>query len=180
MKYFLPIMFFGLSYICLGNTMETLNSERSTIKIHGTSSLHDWTMDATEFSIDFDSTTEDMTHITVKVPVSKIQSDSDMMNDKTHSALKERQHPEIRFTAKNIKMTADEIEIPGQLSMAGMSKSITLHKVKHKLDKNIRILSGETDIDMTEFQIKPPSVLFMTVGKTVKVSFHIELQSTAK
>ena len=94
------VLFISTSNI-LGQEVYTAIPEGSSMKIEGTSTLHDWDMTVEKFNCDVDlilgnpSTTIEKVNFTGIS--SAISSHSSLMDNKSHDALKTSKYPEIRF-----------------------------------------------------------------------------------
>ncbi|MGQ1891131.1 YceI family protein [Thermophagus sp. OGC60D27] len=173
------------SQLVLGQVVN-LTGEASSVKVSGTSTLHDWEMSLTTFkaSAHLDKK-DDGTYFLSKAEFTAkgadLKGDKSMMNNKAHEALKVDDFPEISFYQKEafeIKEGEDEYSILGELSFAGKRKSVTIPLKISLTAQNELSISGETSLKMTDFDMEPPSVMFGTINTDdlVKVSFNLTLK----
>ena len=168
----------------------------SKLTIDGTSTLHNFTIKATELDgylvLDGTSSTGNLKDelgnvgtLKVVVPVKKLDSDKSSMNDNMDEALKADKNPDITFTLKNIAVdngktkTSDPVKVyaNGTLTIAGVSKEINVTVLGSKNKDGQLQFAGEQKINMSEYGIKPPTMFFGTVkvGDAVTVKFDLTL-----
>jgi polyisoprenoid-binding protein YceI len=104
-----------------------------------------------------------------------------MMNNKAHEALKAKKHPSISFTQdKPIEINKNQQNyfVPGQLTIAGKTNSVTIPVHLSWNEKNELKVTGDIELKMTDFDMEPPSVMFGSINTDdlVKVSFSISLK----
>jgi polyisoprenoid-binding protein YceI len=145
----------------------------STMKINGTSTVHDWTVESgiiggfvefeSEAALDTSKTASDVkAKVEVSIPARSIKSGKKLMDEIMHDALKVKDHSSIKYTLKEIKPQERKAGEPlkfdtkGDLTVAGVTKPIdmvvTLVPEGNKLKAN-----GSKQLKMTDFGIKPPS-----------------------
>lgn len=154
--------------------------KESKIFIHGTSTLHDWTSETNEISGEAKISTNpdlDISSLEFKVKAESIESGKSKMNSITYDALKTETHPFISFKLNNVKkIDNNRIYATGYVSIAGVKKLIDVTGTYFTEDNN-KVIFGTKKIDMTEFNIDPPTAMFGTivVGKEVEIEFNIKL-----
>ncbi|HJX71785.1 MAG TPA: YceI family protein [Bacteroidales bacterium] len=163
----------------------------SRIKIEGTSSLHDWDMIVKNFECDM-SVVMGNPAITVQkvsftVIASTISSHNSIMDNKTLSALKVEEYPEIRFrmtTPLKVVTQGDSFNgiASGELFIAGKTRTVSLPFSGRTISESTISISGAKKIDMTEFGIDPPTFMLgaLKTGKDVTVRFDITLKQHYK
>jgi polyisoprenoid-binding protein YceI len=155
----------------------------SSVKVEGTSTLHAWTMEGSTISGEISAPTPDdwnaPAKAVVKIPVTSIKSEHGKMDKIMADALKARTHPEIRFelTEATPASTSDKtftLKTKGKLTIAGVTKDVTLDVHGTKGADGRYTLTGTTPLKMTAFGIKPPTAMLNTVktGDDVKVTFR--------
>lgn len=151
----------------------------SSIKIKGTSTVHDWEVESTliagfmnvdgEFPSDLSTTTvpalKNLPQVNVQIPVRSIRSGKSTMDSVMHGAMKQQAHPKITYVLA--KMTPSNVErksgdplrydTKGDLTVAGVKKRIAMpiDLVQHG-EGGLRI-TGKTKVKMTDFGIQPPA-----------------------
>lgn len=157
----------------------------SDIVIYGTSNLHDWEMVVKEVksqqNILFSGGQLIIRNVDLTVPVQRIESGNSIMDGKAREALKGSTYPSIRFTAGSTTIPVSNNTfggiIRGRLEIAGVSKEVEIPVNGFVKAEKELMLKGEYVIDMTGYNVKPPTAVFGTLktGKEVKVSFTFEL-----
>ncbi len=176
-------------YLAFTSVVVTAESQwkltKAEVTIHGTSNLHDWEMQVKEVKsqqiILFSGSQIVLNNVDLTVPVNRIESGNSVMDGKAREALKAGTFSTIRFTAGEVTLPVSRNSvkgiIKGKLHIAGVMKDVEI-KVSGMISSDTKIiLSGTYIIDMTQYDVKPPTALFGTLktGKEVKISFTFEL-----
>lgn len=166
-------------------TMWSVN--KSSIKIAGTSSLHDWEMKVESVQsvqqIEINANELVIHSIELTIPVKSITSDNSIMDSKTFDALKGKQFPFVKFTATQSKLALEKGafkgKIMGMLEIAGKKRQVEIPIAGVVKSNNMLEVKGDYRIDMTQYGVEPPTAMFGTLktGKDVLVSFSFELST---
>lgn len=110
----------------------------------------------------------------VAVAVSIASFDSQNANRDSHAmevteALK---FPVISFSSTSIKQEGENLTVTGNLKFHDVTKSITFTAVS-KVKKDKIEVTGNFEIDMTEYKVEPPSLMGVATDKEIKLSFDI-------
>lgn len=162
-----------------------LNLAESKVKVFGTSNLHDWHIDGKMMSgkgnfILADGVLKSIESLTFIVESEQLKSGNSIMDNNTNKALLTN-----KFKTINYKLTAVtkinllsennySVVTEGDLMIAGTTKKITqLFNLKIK-DKKISV-QGKTKLNMTDFNVEPPTALMGTIktGAEVVVDFKV-------
>jgi polyisoprenoid-binding protein YceI len=120
--------------------------------------------------------------VKVTVPAERIDCGNGKMNDHMRNALKVAEIPTITFnlTDYDVAKSTDGIAgtINGTLDLGGVKKPISLH-ASGKTEGGMLHVNGVYELRMTDYGLKPPSLMFgrIKVGDTVKVGFDLLLKS---
>lgn len=158
----------------------------TTVTIKGTSSLHEWEMKGTTIggAIQTDPDawkTEGQKPATasVTIPVKSIRSEHDRMDRIMAETLKAATNPDIRYemtSAALLKTTGDSfvVRTNGKLSIAGVTRDITLDVNVHRTSANRYVLTAQTPLKMTDYGMKPPVAMMGTLktGDQITVAFR--------
>lgn len=161
---------------------------KSTMTVAGTSNLHDWTTSVTElkgsgvFVLEGNSL-KGINSLDVSIPVSSMKSSKgSVMDGKTYNALKYKEFSLISFKFVHIDgiektTTGYKVRATGNLTVAGIKKSVTLTVDGKVLSDGSLNFKGSKALQMTDFGVDPPTALMgaMTVGNGVTVTFDITL-----
>ncbi|WP_027136995.1 YceI family protein [Gaetbulibacter saemankumensis] len=145
----------------------TLSNQDSDLKIYGTSSLHDWHMDAEaqkgtlKFS---DPSTGQIEALTIEVEAESLKSGKSGMDKNAYKALNTKQHKTINFKLNKVVNVKDngagkyQIKVLGDLTISGVTKQVNLEFTAQITDSKV-ILTGEHPIKMTHFKVDPPTAM---------------------
>ena len=159
----------------------TLDNETSFLQVLGTSSLHDWHVQAEKQSGNLVLSDADklaISSLTFSVESESLKSGKSAMDKKTFEALNTNKFKTIEFTLTEVlsinKKTDKRFDISasGNLVINGVKKPITLKFSIEKNDK-VYILEGSHKLLMTTFGIAPPKALLGTIktGDEIEVKF---------
>ena len=181
--------------LCAAELTKFTAQPGSKVKIDGTSTVHDWTVEggiiagAMELDPAFaaDPTKAKPGKIAAKVdatiPVRTIKSGKSSMDTIMHAALKQPLHPKIEYrltelTLKETPKTADapwEFDSKGELVVAGVTNAVAFPVTMTRTDKAIKT-TGSTSVKMTSFGIQPPAPAvalgLIKTGDDVKLTFE--------
>lgn len=170
-----------------GQQQYKLSTSGSSVKIKGTSTLHDWSMDAENLSATMSAVTSDgllqkVTAVNFSCPVEKIVSnESSMMDSKAHDALKGDKYPTIKFTftdQNTVNAGNGQVNgtITGNLTMAGKTKPVKISFVGKVLGSGHIVVTGTKSLKMSDFDMEPPTAMFGTIksGDEVTIVFTFE------
>ena len=148
----------------------------SSVKVEGTSTLHAWTMEGSTIA---GEVSDSPSKAVVRIPVTSIRSDHAKMDKLMAEALKAKTHPEIRFeltetTPADTASNTFTLKAKGKLTIAGVTKDVTLDVQGTKGSDGRYVLTGTTPLKMTAFGIKPPTAMLNTIktGDDVTVTFR--------
>ena len=99
------------------------------------------------------------------------------MDNYTYEALKSEDHPYISFALKDIKsIESGKVSANGAVTIAGVTKNIAVSG-SYAYSNGKLSIKGSREINMKEFDIEPPSVMFGTivVGELVDIEYNLIL-----
>ncbi len=115
----------------------------------------------------------------VKILVSSLDCANGTMNEHLQDALKMRQHPEIALRVQSVQLGArngDNVKITanGDLTLSGQTRPVVINGVARQTATGL-VMQGEHRLKMTEFGVKPPSLMLgtMKVKDDVTVGFEL-------
>lgn len=197
MKSLLTSLLFFLS-IAVGSAVAQQNNitllEKSTMKIEGTSNVHDWTADVEQINatanfntsaLKADSMQNPVTALTLTIPVEGTESGKGGMNRRMHDALKKDKHPNITFKLSSAEITNSsdstfQLNTKGTLTIAGVSREISLPVDGSIVGDGSYKFTGSYELDMTNYKVEPPSAMFGAIQAGEKVTVVFELFFTEK
>ncbi|MFL5620007.1 MAG: YceI family protein [Gemmatimonadaceae bacterium] len=120
--------------------------------------------------------------VLVTLPAERLDCGNGTMNEHMRKAIKlpEYKSIEFRLTDYEVARDADGVSgtINGTLLLGGVTKPITL-KAEGKPEGGMLHITGAYELNMTEYGLKPPTLMFgrIKVGQTVKVNYDLLLKS---
>lgn len=160
-----------------------LSNNSSTLKVDGTSNLHDWsiTSNSQKGKITAEINGGKITKIQAlefSVATESLKSGKSGMDRNTYKALKSNQHKQITFKMTNVKSlncssaSSCKATVTGNLNIAGVSKSVDITFDMNVSGSNIT-LNGSRKVKMTDHKIDPPTAVMGTIktGNEVNVIF---------
>ena len=176
----------------VANEMLVLQPQ-SRLWIDGTSSIRSFSCKAAEVNAVVEATgpnaipqlllaDKGVKSVRVTVPAERLDCGNGTMNEHMRKAIKltEFDSIEFRLTDYDVARSADGVSgtLNGTLLLGGVTKPVTL-KADGKPEGGMLHITGSYDLDMTEYGLKPPTLMFgrIKVGRTVKVNYDLLLKS---
>jgi polyisoprenoid-binding protein YceI len=116
----------------------------------------------------------------VTVPVTGLKSGKDGLDKNMYKALLAPKHPEIRFRMAGYEVrqggSPDEmaIDAKGTLSVAGVDREVQMLTTAVREGEAVR-MRGSVPLRMTQFGIKPPTMMMGTMRTSDEVVVHFDL-----
>jgi polyisoprenoid-binding protein YceI len=163
-----------------------LDEKNSEITVIGTSSVHDWEMNATAMKASIqlsiaENSISDIVSVDFSMPTEKLKSDNNIMDKKSWDALKSDKHEAIRFDLSRVSgfSTAGDTfsgTATGNLFIAGKSRPVTIPFTGNIKTGNTITVTGAKKINMKDYNIAPPTAMLGTLktGEEVTVKFKMD------
>jgi hypothetical protein len=189
---FRPLFLLFVISTSVGNTLfaQILYKQTgiSNVTISGTSTLHEWTMSSKEakcqatFEINTDGTPTKLNSLSLTVRAESLKSDHLAMDKNAHSSLNTEEHKSITFDLKSATIVQKNIQCIGNLTIAGITKEITVDAVYKVMPNYSLLCTGSKKINMSDFEVDAPSFMFGTVktGDEITVKFSISFTAVRK
>ena len=81
-------------------------------------------------------------------------------------------YPNISFASTSVKQNGNILEITGKLTFHGITKEITLTAERKTINNQVQI-SGSFSVNMTDYNIDPPSLMAMKTDNEIKLMFSL-------
>jgi polyisoprenoid-binding protein YceI len=124
-----------------------------------------------------------VTAASITIPAAQLDCRNGTMNEHMKKALKVKEHPTIEFRIASYTLAkASEgmrAELTGTLTLGGVEKPVTVQAIgKDEGDGTLRV-TGTHEIRMTEYGLKPPTLMLgtMKVNERVNVGFDLLLKN---
>ena len=110
------------------------------------------------------------------VPVAQLDCGNKTMNEHMRKALKADKNPQISWKMTSYDVQGTSVTVDGKLTIAGKENAIQL-KGTGTAENGVIRFKGSKQFKMTEYGVKPPSLMLgtMKVGDPVTVSFDLVL-----
>jgi polyisoprenoid-binding protein YceI len=156
-------------------------SKESRLWLEGTSTVRSFKCSAGNIAMTVVAETEQSPAEMVKsasltVPVAQLECGNKTMNEHMRKALKAEANPQITWKMTSYEVQGTSVVINGKLTIAGKENAIELKGTGSADNGTIRF-KGSKQFKMTEYGVKPPSLMLgtMKVGDPVTVSFDLVL-----
>lgn len=156
----------------------------STLKVAGTSNIHDWEINAEDFQGNIDVEMKDgqlvkINALNFAVVAESLKSGKGGMDKNTYKALKTDKNKRITYQMNKVNnidcITTNECKVStsGFLTIAGTKKPVDI-VFNAKVAGDRITLSGDQNIKMTNFNVEPPTAMFgtITTGDDIKITFQ--------
>ena len=181
----IAIMFLGISSSLYAQEY-TLDSQKSSLIVYGTSNIHDWEIDAENQTGTLAIETANKLQIkklNIVLEVEGLKSGKGGMDKNTYKALNLKKYTTIEFQflsteeVSELKNGSYSFKTKGNLKISGVTKMISLEFILHKNDNEVKLV-GEKTIKMTDFNVDPPKALLGTIktGNEVTIKFNTILK----
>ncbi len=165
----------------------------SKVRIEGTSTVHDWTMDGQLIAgyLELDPAAlaspkpgKVNARAQASIPVRAMKSGKSSMDQVMQEAMKAVEHPKIEYKLTELslkeapKSAADPMQFDskGEITVSGVTKPIAMTVTIARGEDNKLKISGAAPLKMTDFGVKPPApslgLGFIKTGDDIKISFE--------
>jgi YceI-like domain len=189
----LPLLVLAPAAVAWRGASEPLNLEpQSRLWIDGKSTVRKFSCKASAFSVDVDAApgaiaavlggTKAVRTVTVRVPTEKMDCGNGTMNEHMLKALKAKDAPVIEFklTGYDVTKSAAGVQgtLNGTLTLGGQTRPIAVPAQAVDAGGNLHV-TGAYTIKMTEYGLKPPSLMMgtMKVDENIAVNFDLFLKN---
>ena len=163
----------------------TLPGNGSLVKIDGTSSIHDWTVEGKmiggsmemdpAFDADF-KTLKSTPKVLVKIPVRQLHDTTRQkgMDEVMYQAMSATNSPNIEYRLIELKpKDGGKFEATGSLSVAGVTKTNTMTFTFERMDNSNIKVSGSISMKMSDFNVRAP--VLGVAGVSIKTGDEVKL-----
>jgi polyisoprenoid-binding protein YceI len=170
--------------LCAQTIYKIADSKNNNMKLSGTSTLHDWTMNAPVFSSEaqFVLTGRQISllkALTFSLAVADLKSGESGLDKNAYKALKSGDHQNITYKLSSATVSADGnkflIKTHGSLTIAGVTKEVSIDvSAVVNADETITC-TGSEKLNMTDYQVKPPKFMLgaMKTGNAITLDFTL-------
>lgn len=163
-----------------------VNNEASNLSVLGTSTLHDWKINADTIEgsaelVKKGETLTDIKSLKLNVPIVSMHSGLDAMDDHMRTAMTANNSSSVMFTLTKVnKITPNSIngytiQAEGDLTIIGNTQPVRLQVTLAKKEDGSCRFFGETMLNMMDYKVAPPTAEMGSIKteKDVKVVFDV-------
>ena len=167
---------------------------QSRLWVDGSSTVRSWSCSATQINATIEAGAPSAVEaviagekavkvVDVKIPIEKLDCKNGTMNEHMRKALKAKDAPVIAFTVTSYDVAKGASGVAGtlngQLTLGGQTKPITVKAAGAAGPDGTLHVTGAHELAMTEYGLKPPTLMLgtMKVGDKVKVSFDLYVRN---
>ncbi len=157
----------------------------ATIKVLGSSNIHDWTMASSamesrgEFKFD-DGSFRSLSEFSFSIDAKSLKSEHESMDNRTYKTIKADQYPTISYKLNSAVITLLQknkymIKATGDLTIAGTTQTVVLNVTAVVNPDNTITCTGSQKIKLTDYKIQPPSFMLgaMKVTNDLTIQFNL-------
>ena len=163
-----------------------------SLRIEGDSTLHKWTSTATVVAMTFtlaDGAPQNLSEalkaskirsMDVKISVAGLKSGESGLDKNLRKAMDADKYPDVVYHLDHYEMTAGSADgvmtakTSGQLTISGQTKPVTID-VEFHLGQDAASLKGSYTLEMSDYGIKPPSLMLGAIKVRDPVTIRFEL-----
>lgn len=162
----------------------------SRLWLEGDSSLHPFSSTATALLVSFTLeapgpvpaalAAKAPVRMSVRVPVEGLKSAHAGLDKNLRKALKAGEHPDIVFEMRSYTVSGASVTAEGELTVAGKARAVVL-QARYEPREGRILVEGAQPLKMTDFGIKPPSMMLGAIktADDVTVKYRLELEPAA-
>ncbi|MCC5938183.1 MAG: YceI family protein [Lunatimonas sp.] len=156
---------------------------KPTLKVSGTSTLHDWDMVSDQATGSArltvsGSAVQAINSASLSMPAESIKSGKRQMDGNAYKALSTDRHKDVKFQLTEAKKQGNKWLISGTLELAGVKKPVTFDSNVNVAGSKVTIQSS-TSFKLTAFGIDPPTAMLGTIKTGDDVTLSIEMTLSA-
>lgn len=134
--------------------------------------LHSWTGESKEITsvILSDEKRNIISQVAVLVKISSFDSQNANRDSHVMEVTEALKYPSITFTSTTIKAENNKLTVTGTLNFHGVNQTISFDADKNMINDKAEI-TGNFIVKMSQFNIKPPSLMGVATDDAIKISF---------
>jgi polyisoprenoid-binding protein YceI len=115
-----------------------------------------------------------LSRLDVAIPAATLRSVKGDIDDNMHKALKVKEFADIRFRLRVVEAEAAGYRAAGWLTIAGVEKDVSFLVQVQRTGAGL-VVTGSTDLMMTDYGINPPRAMLGVLKTNPKVTIRLEL-----
>ena len=151
-----------------------IDLEKSFISYDGKHPAHNWTGISKEIkgSFMFDQDQPILSSVDLYVPVFSFDSRNSNRDSNMLDVIEDYFYPSVSFTSLSVTKEEDQYYINGVIFFHGIKKEVML-PVDFIVDNGIIVVDTNFDINLSDYNIKRPSLLTIRMKDKIKITFHL-------
>jgi polyisoprenoid-binding protein YceI len=185
-----------MTAILIGATSQNLRAQTTyklspgkdaTIKILGSSNIHDWVMTSSatlesqgEFKFDDKNQLQSLRSFSLSLTAKSLKSEHESMDNRTYSTIKADKYPNITYKLTLAVVTQAQknkylVKTTGDLTIAGVTQTIAMTVTIIVNADNTLSCTGSEKLQLTDYKISPPSFMLgaMKVTNDLTIQFSL-------
>lgn len=178
-RYFFAVILLIFTFPVLGQQVFSISGPQ-TMKVSGTSTIHDWEMISNSginggaSLLVENGELKGIESLSIEMPVNSLKSGKNSMDKNAYEALVIEKFPTIRFELTELKeIKGKTVKANGQLTISGKTNLIPM-EVAYEIDGNSISFSGTQAITFREFGVDPPTAVFGTIKTGNDLMLHFD------
>lgn len=110
--------------------------------------------------------------VSVSAQVKTFNSGNPNRDDHAMEAIKARKHPTVGFASDSVRKEGPAWRIHGKLTFAGQTRPVHFTVTEKKEPGKVRV-AGAFTVKLTDFGVKPPSLLFISAEDKLDIRFDL-------
>jgi polyisoprenoid-binding protein YceI len=176
----------GFSSLLKAQTSYKLASNPDvSIKVLGSSNVHDWVMTSTTMESQGEFTFEGASLSALhafkfSLAFTSLKSEHTSMDNRTYKSVNAEKYPVISYKLTSAQLSTTEknkylIKTKGELTIAGVTRPITMEVTALVGADKMITCTGSEKIKLTDYNIKPPSFVLgtMKVANDLTIQFNL-------
>jgi polyisoprenoid-binding protein YceI len=167
------------------STYKIAESKDINMKLSGTSTLHNWTMNAQTFNgeaqfILKEHQISSLKTLTFSLAVADLKSGESGLDKNAYKALKSNDYKSITYKQISVTISPDKgnkflVRTHGNLTIAGVTKEVTIDVYAVVNADETITCTGSEKLNMTDYQVKPPKFMLgaMKTGDAITLDFTL-------
>jgi hypothetical protein len=158
--------------------------------VEGGSTVRAWDCEALELQVDatlgsaelgLSTLADAVSGLVLRVPTGQLDCDDNTMNGHMRDALDVETHRRIEFRMDSYRVLNEsegpQVELVGTLEIKGATQPVTLRATVEATEGGLRVRGVHT-LDMTEYGVRPPRLMFGALRVHADVDVHFDLLMT--
>jgi polyisoprenoid-binding protein YceI len=185
----MAICLMGITQILYAQSIYKISDSKGIdMKLSGTSTMHNWTMDAKTFSGQAEfgfkqgnaNQLNSLKGLTFSLVVQNLKSGESGLDKNAYKALKSGQYKDIEYKLLSATIMPGKenkylIKTQGNLSIAGVTKQVSMD-VYCTVNQDASITcTGSDKLEMTDYKVKPPTFMLgaMKTGDAITLNYTL-------